>query len=156
MKAPKKITLSATTTNVVGKFSVTIQNLGDHPEVIQSLSDLTNLGTVTIQSLSNCPSFLATMVPPKGTFPMTLAPQKKLNLTFVAHFDCANDPAATAKGVAHNDYRTIVDLAPDTVPSNDTCPRPPNPATGDKGCGNKDPVTKQPGADVFTDVVVKP
>ena len=35
------------------------------------------------------------------------------------------------------------------------CPRPPNPATGDKGCGNKNPATKQLGADVVTDVVVK-
>jgi hypothetical protein len=75
--------------------------------------------------------------------------------------DCANDPEKTTKTEDHNDYQTVAtaDLSAlgevDTGVSNDTCPRPPNPETGDPGCGNKDKATKQLGADVLTDVVVK-
>src|SRR2546427_11980658 len=49
----------------------------------------------------------------------------------------------------------VLDGNVDTPPANDVCPRPPNPATGDKGCGNKDKATDQLGADVKTDVFVK-
>ena len=68
---------------------------------------------------------------------------------------------ATTRTAAHNDYTTVatVDLSVlnevDTNSANATSPRPPNPAVGDPGSGNKDSVTKQLGAPVFTDVVVK-
>jgi len=98
-------------------------------------------------------------VPSNKSFPLSLSPNKKLKLSFQATFDCANDTAATTKTAAHNDFKTTasVDLSAlgevDTASSNDACPRPPN--GSDPGCGNKTS-SGTLGADVFTDVVVKP
>jgi uncharacterized repeat protein (TIGR01451 family) len=160
LKAPKKIKLSEKTPSKVGKFKVTIQNLGPQAETIPDVATLDALVTVEVETLgTNCASFTATLVPPKESFPIDLVPNKKLNLSYQATFDCANDPLATSKTEAHNDYQTVatVDLSAlgevDTTPSNDTCPRPPS--GSDPGCGNKDKATKQLGADVLTDVTIK-
>jgi uncharacterized repeat protein (TIGR01451 family) len=162
LKAPKKIALSAKTASKVGKFIVTIQNLGPETETIPDLAALNELVTVEAETLGTiCASLAPTLVPPRALFPISLAPNEKLTLAFQATFDCANDPLATTRTAAHNDYTTAaaVDLSAlgevDTASANDICPRPPNPATGDPGCSNKDPVIKQHGAPVFTDVVVK-
>jgi hypothetical protein len=84
-------------------------------------------------------------------FPITLAPKKKLNVSYTATIDCPNDPLSD---LGHEDCRTTVTLnhaaldgQADTVPANDICPRPPNPATGDKGCAT--------GLEVRTDVFLK-
>jgi len=90
-----------------------------------------------------------------------LKPNGKLNVFFNVTFstNCVPD---SVKGAGHEDFsytatvdHTALDDNADTVPANDTCPRPPNPSIGDKGCGNKDPVTKQLGAPVQTDVFLK-
>jgi hypothetical protein len=112
-----------------------------------------------VESLGVCPGPVVSVVPPKKGFPILLASKSKLTLQYNVTFDCVNDVVA---GVGHEDYRYTVTVDPtaldshsDTQPSNDVCPRPPNPAIGDKGCGNKDPVTKQLGVDVLTDVIMK-
>jgi uncharacterized repeat protein (TIGR01451 family) len=160
LKAPKKVALSAKTPSKVGKFKVTIQNLGPESETIPDLATLEALVTANVETLgTNCASFVATLVPPNKSFPLIVAPNKKLSLKYQATFDCANDPEKTTKTEDHNDFETmvVIDLSAlgevDTKPSNDTCPRPPN--GSDPGCGNKDKATKQLGAPVFTDVIVK-
>ena len=160
LKAPKKIALSTKTTSKIGKFGVTIQNLGPQTETIPDPVTLGELVSVEIETLgTNCSSFAATLTPPKASFPLTLAPKKKLNLAYTATFDCANDPLASSKTALHNDYRTIVtiDLSAigeaDSTTTNDTCPRPPS--GSDPGCGNKTS-TGALGGDVLIDVSVKP
>jgi len=158
--APTKIKLTARKASKVGKFKVIIQNRGDGAEIIPDFATLANLVTLNVQSLGACP-ITPTLVSPKAGFPRKLGRKKKLTVVFSATFDCANDPLATTKSAAHNDYEATasVDLAAlgeaDIQNANDNCPRPPNPAIGDKGCGSKDPSTKELGAAVFTDVVVK-
>jgi hypothetical protein len=171
LKAPKKIALSATTTSKVGKFSVSIQNRSPHNEVIPDLPTLSNLVSVSVQSLSNCPSFFATPLPPKAPFPITLLPKKKLTIAFTGNFSCANDPLATSSTAAHNDYRNVAHVnhaalpggIADTHTADDDCPHAPLPGgvdpnpdgkIKDGGCGGKNPDGSL-GADVFTDVVVK-
>jgi uncharacterized repeat protein (TIGR01451 family) len=127
LKAPKKITLTATKPSKVGNFKVPIQNLGPQTETTPDLASLTALVTVEVESLgTNCASFAATLLPPAKPFPISIAPNKKLNLSYQATFNCANDPAATTRTAAHNDYRTT--------------------ATVDLGAL---------GADVLTDVTIK-
>lgn len=159
LKAPKKVTLKAGKVPKPAKVAVAIQNLGTITEIIPNLETLNNLVTLNIASLtSTCSVPVATLTPPKS-FPVTLKPKKSLKLTYLVTINCPNDSAA---GIGHEDYRFTVDVdpaaldgSPDTVPANNVCPRPANAVTGDKGCGNKDAVTKQIGADVLTDVVVK-
>jgi len=146
--------------SVTGAFAVTVQNNGSLNEVIPDLTTLQSLVTVSLQSLSNCPSFAATMTQPKASFPITLAPRKKLNLAFTANFssNCINDPLPSSKTAPHADYRTVatVDLAAlsetDTTPANDACPH--NPFGSDKGCGGKSP-TGTLGGDVLVDIILK-
>jgi uncharacterized repeat protein (TIGR01451 family) len=159
LKAPKKINLSAKTPSKVGKFKVTIQNLGPESETIPDLAALTDLVTVNVETLgTNCAGFVATLVPPNKSFPLVMAPNKKFNLSYQATFDCANDPEKTTKTEDHNDYQTVATVylsalgEVDTGVSNDTCPRPPS--VTDPGCGNKTS-TGALGADVLTDVTIK-
>ncbi|HXI85210.1 MAG TPA: choice-of-anchor tandem repeat GloVer-containing protein [Verrucomicrobiae bacterium] len=158
LKAPKKITLSATKPNITGKFAVTIQNNGDATEVIPDLGTLANLVTLNIQSLGACTNPVAMLTTPKFVFPFQLAPKKKLNLAYTTIFSCANNPLATTKTATNNDYQTtaVVDLSAlsetDSTSSNDLCPRPPS--GSDPGCGNKT-LAGTLGGDVLIDVVVK-
>ena len=139
---------------MTGKFAVTIQNNAAHEEIIPDFATLQNLVSVSVQSLSNCPNFAATMTLPKKTFPLTVAPKKKLSLAFTGSFNCVNDPLATSKTAAHNDYQITATASvsalgeTDSVPANNACPH--NPFGTDKGCGGK-----PPGSDVFVDVIVK-
>jgi hypothetical protein len=158
LKAPKKITFKSGVASVTGKFTVSIQNTGAVDEMISSFATLQDLLTVSVQSLSNCPNFTATMTLPKKTFPLTLGPKKKLTLAFTGIFNCVNDPLPSSKTAPHPDFRTVatVDLSvlgeTDTTPTNDDCPRPPS--GSDPGCGNKTPAGTL-GGDVLTDVIVK-
>jgi len=100
-------------------------------------------------------------------FPITLAPKRTLTLKFLVTYDCANDPAATTKTAAHNDYATIatvhheaIDGIADADPADDVCPHDPlgaipgtNGKIVDTGCGGRNP-DHTLGADVLTDVVV--
>jgi hypothetical protein len=150
LKAPKKVTLEAGTPPKPGKYGVSIQNLGPTAEVIPNATVLTQLVQLQIESLGGCAAPVPTLTAPT-VFPITLAPKKKLNVSYTATIDCPNDPLT---GLGHEDYRTTVTLnhaaldgQADTVPANDICPRPPNPATGDKGCAK--------GLEVLTDVFLK-
>src|SRR5262249_45701548 len=78
MTAPKKITLSSKLPSVIGKFSVSIQNLGLFTETIPDLSTLENLVTVTAHSLGACADIQPQLVTPKITFPYALASKKSL------------------------------------------------------------------------------
>lgn len=153
LKAPKTITLSATVTQVTGLAVVTIVNLGDHIETINSYDGLV---TLVAQSLSgNCPDGAVALHngTPNKPLPILLAPRKKLNIAYDVTINCALDPL---KGIDHQDYRVLATVnhpalgtGPDSNPGNDDCPRPPNLLTGDKGCGGKG------GTTVFIDVAVK-
>jgi len=102
-----------------------------------------------VQTLGACPVPAAVLTTPKFSFPVNLAPKKKLNLAYTANFDCANFPLA-----GENDYQIVATVhasalgGTDSVPANDVCPHAP--FGEDKGCGGK-----PPGSDVFTDVIDK-
>ena len=124
--------------------------------------------TVEIQSLppATCPDPVGMLVTP-AKFPITLAPKRTLTLKFLVTYDCANDPAATTKTAAHNDYATIatvhheaIDGIADADPADDVCPHDPlgaipgtNGKIVDTGCGGRNP-DHTLGAYVLTDVVV--
>jgi hypothetical protein len=153
LKAPKKVTLKPGVTPKPGKVQVSIQNLGPTAEVIPSVAVLTNVVQVKIESRGACPSPAITLVAP-ATFPITLAPGKKLKLTYQVAIDCPNDSLPSTSTEDHSDYRYAVtvdraalDGQADTNPGNDDCPRAPSGT--DKGCGGKY------GAEVLTDVVQK-
>lgn len=151
--APKKITFSATVSNVAAKVSVTIQNLDQTITIIPDLGTLADLVEVTAQTLGACPDISPQLVAPAVTFPFAWKPKKKLTLNYTAAFDCVNDPLLTSKTETHSDYRFVATVhataigGTDRVPANDDCPRPANPVTGDKGCDK--------GIEVLTDVFLK-
>jgi uncharacterized repeat protein (TIGR01451 family) len=158
IRAPKKLVFATTNSSVAATIAVSIQNLSPHSETITDLGMLSNLVTVAVQSLGGCPDIVPVVQAPKPAFPVILKPKKKLTVVFRATYNCINDSLPTDKTTAHNDYRTIATVhhaalngKPDSNPVNDVCPRGPNGA--DKGCGNKDPVTKLLGGDVFTDII---
>jgi hypothetical protein len=153
LKAPKKVTLKTGVTPKPAKIQVTVQNLGPAAEVIPNASALTNVAQVTVESRGVCPAPALTLVGP-ASFPVTLAPKKKLKLTYQVTIDCPNDSLPSSQTEDHADYRYTVTLnhaaldgQADANPANDDCPRPPSGT--DKGCGGKY------GADVLTDVVMK-
>ena len=158
----KKISLTESKPSQTKSVKVMIQNHGNHGETITDLNMLTNVVIFTVESLGVCPAPTISLVPVKKGFPVVLAPKKTLTLLYNVTFACANDPLTTTKIADHSDFRYTVtvnaaalDGNTDLQPFNDVCPRPPNPAIGDKGCGSKDPVTKKLGADMLTDVIVK-
>jgi hypothetical protein len=160
VKAPKKVTLSSVTPTKPGRISITIRNLGEQTEVIDDLAELAGLISVQGVSLGACAPPVLEIVPPKA-FPVRLAPKKKLTVRYSTIFGCPNDPLASTKTESHADFQfhvtlnhSALDGQADAQPETDTCPRPPDPLTGDKGCGAKNP-DKTLGAPVVTDVVVK-
>jgi glucose/arabinose dehydrogenase len=161
VKPPKKITLSEKKPSQIKGVKISVQNLGNHTETIGSVDTLTNVVQFAIESLGGCPVPAMSLAPPKKGFPIVLAPKKKLKLVYNVTFDCANDPAKSGKkDPGHEDFRytvsvnhAAIDGQADAEPENDDCPR--GPSGSDKGCGGKDPVTKQLGADILTDVIQK-
>jgi hypothetical protein len=154
IKAPTKITLTAKKPTIIGKATVTIQNLGPLTETITA-ANITNLVDFELQSLSpaTCPSPMPVLVLPKK-LPATLAPKKTLKLNYTITFNCANNPGKGTNDFSYSAtaHAEAFDGSPDTQPSNDVCPR--DPSGTDKGCGNKNP-DKTLGADIFTDVIMK-
>jgi hypothetical protein len=149
LKAPKNINLQGAEPSLTKFASVTIQNLSDHPETITSYAGLVTLIGASLGE--TCPNLAIELVngPPNKALPVVLGPKKKLNIFFNVTYNCANFPA---KGVADFEFTATVNHAAmdgnaDSDPANDICPRPPNPATGDKGCAK--------GLAVRTDVFVK-
>jgi hypothetical protein len=120
---------------------------------------LNNLVQVMVTSLGKCTAPVAVLVTgPPNQAGVVLGAGKKMNVVFDVTFSCANDPAKFDKKTGEGgDYEFTVhvnhaalDGQADTMPANDDCPRDPNPATKDKGCGGKGPE----GA-LLTDVVMK-
>jgi hypothetical protein len=148
VKVPNTINLKAATPALTKQVLVQIQNLSAHEEVIPDFATLSNLVQVTVTSLGECTAPSAVLVAgPPNQIPAVLGPNKKMNIFFDVTFECANFPAKFDKKTGQNaDYEFLVtvnhaalDGQADTNPANDTCPRDPNPATKDKGCGGKGP-----------------
>jgi hypothetical protein len=136
IKVPKTIGLSDKKPSQTKIVTIQIQNLSDHSETIQNLGTFTNLVTLTIQSLGTCPIPATRIEPPKKTFPIVLAPKKKLTLQYNVIFNCANDRfkgdgQADFSYTVHVDH-TVLDGNADTNPSNDECPHAAN--SNDNGC----------------------
>ena len=150
MKVPKSATLSDSRPSITSKAVVTIQNLGPTTETITSVDVLTNLVTFQATSLapSTCPAPVPALVTP-ATFPIVLAPKKKLNLNYTITFDCANSPTKGTPDFSYSAavHHEAIDGTADTAPANDVCPRAPSGT--DKGCGDK------LGNALTTDVVQK-
>lgn len=174
MTAPKSITLSE---RIIGNLTKTrrmaleVQNRSPHEETIPDMAALSNLVTLTVESLGGCPNPILVMLAPKKRFPIILQPKKTLDVVFELTFSCANDRAgSTRKDPGHEDYRYVVtvnhaalDGNPDTHPGDDVCPREPLPggidpnpdgSVKDRGCGARKPDGTL-GADVLSDIIVK-
>jgi uncharacterized repeat protein (TIGR01451 family) len=84
IKAPKTLTLTGTKTNQTKFVRVTIQNRSPHSETIQDLGVLSNLVTLTVQSLdtNQCPDPPAVLLtgPPQRPLPVTLKPKQKFTV----------------------------------------------------------------------------
>lgn len=161
VKVPKTVNLTAAKPSVTKRLIVQIQNLSDHDELISDFDTLGRLLQVTVTSRGECAAPSAVLVAgPPNTIPATLGPGEKMNVFFDVTFtrECMNDPLKFNKRTGEGadfEYTVTVNHAAlygeaDTNPDNDDCPRDPNPATKDKGCGGKGP----DGA-LLTDVVEK-
>ena len=150
VKAPSKVTLSASKPTVTSRLAVTVVNSGTATETIADMGALDALVSVTGTALTgDCVTApVPALVPPKQGTPLTLAPGKKLKLGYAVTFDCAS---ATPAAVEF-EWDVAVDLSElggtDAAPANDTCPRAA--AGDDKGCGGK-PL----GSAIRTDVIQK-
>ena len=146
VKAPGKITLSASKPIVSSRIAVTIENAGTAMETVSDLNELEDLVVVTGTALSgDCPiAPVPALEPPKKGTPVTLAPGKKLKLSYLVSFDCAS----ATPGDVEFGWEGAVALGTDTVTGNDVCPRAPS--GDDKGCGGK-----PTGSPIRTDVTLK-
>ncbi len=162
IKAPKVVALTAKKPSQTKFVRVTIQNRGDHPEMIMDSGVLANLVALELESTgSNCVAPEAELVvgPPQRPLPVTLKPKQKFTAIFTVTYDCANDPL---KGPGHEDFEyyaevhhEAIDGQPDGQPADDDCPHDAiGGAFKDKGCGGKKPDGTR-GEDVLTDVTVK-
>ncbi len=172
MKVPKNINLSAATPALTKRVVVQIQNRSPH---VESVSNFTGLVTVQLHSYSNaCVGLepVATLIVGPPNNPKTLKPKQKMNVFFEVQFT-TNCIPNTAKGLGNEDYSYIARVHHEVLDGNadthsicDVCPRgpltdgdpnpDPNKPLKDKGCGNKDKTTGLLGADVKTDVFLKP
>ena len=155
---PKKITLSSGTPSKTSPIKVKIRNKGPFEETIEDASMLTNLITVTVESMgTDClaPTPVLHADKPQKPFPITLKPGKTLTVYYDVTFDCANDPEKDIPDYRFSAVvnRAAIDGKEDTNPLDDVCPRSGTPPT-DKGCGAKKPDGTL-GGDILTDVVVK-
>ncbi len=150
MKWPKKVTLKGGVMSVTAQVDVTIQNRGDHDETIPSPAALGQAVTLTVQTQGVCPDIAASLAAPAGGFPLTIAPKKKLVVTFDVPVACVNDSLQTKGAALHDDYLLIANVShmtltgnPDDHAADDVCPHAPPPggkdpvapAISDKGCG---------------------
>ena len=167
LKVPKKVTLSSKKPVVLKSVKVAIQNRSPYFETIpdqNTLSSLVSLTVVPESDGSDCSTPVAVLHTgkPQPVLPMTLNPNKKLNVVFDVTFTCAVDPL---KGSGHEDFyyiarvdASMLDGQEDVNPASDVCPRSPVPvvdgAPKDKGCGWK-LAGKILGGPVLSDVVLK-
>jgi hypothetical protein len=156
----KLITLTTAKPSLVKPVKVTFQNRSQHSETITDATMLSNLLTLTIESLGDCAS-PAKIISPRtiANLPRTLKPNQSFTVQFDVTYNCGNDPLkSTVASPGHEDFGYTARVNhgafgnADTTPSNDVCPRPPNPAIGDKAAATLDTTTHQLGAAVLTDV----
>lgn len=177
LKAPKTINLNAATPALTKRVVIQVQNRSAHKETVPNLLTLERLVGVTVEPLGiDCGTATpqaALVQGPPNKVPRTLKRKQKMNVFFDVTFtdDCVPDPLKNTGQADHSDFRfvatvdhTALDGLPDTHSADDNCPRTPlaggvdNEAglnIRDKGCGKKDQVTRQLGADVLTDIVVE-
>jgi hypothetical protein len=167
IKAPKKVTLTTKKPAVVTMVKVTIQNRSAYVETISDQTILANLVNLTVVAQGvggNCSTPVAAFHTgkPQPVLPVTLKPNKTLNIVFDVTFTCAIDPM---KGSGHEDFQYIaqvdasnIDGQEDIDRASDICPRSPIPVVDgskpDKGCGGKLP-SKILGGPVLSDVILK-
>jgi hypothetical protein len=141
LKPPKKVTF-APGPPAAKALKLSLQNLGTATETIESQDELDALVQVEFTQLGamSCAAPAVTLLPPKGGFPFTWAPDKKLSVGLELDWnDCQNDPLQTTKTVNHDDFTLGASLDLDALgetdgdPANDVCPRAPS--GSDKGCG---------------------
>ena len=166
LTVPKSIKLKAGG-SAANRVIVSLQNRSTHPDFISRYDTPVTL-TVTSLGTQSCaaPTPILFESPPNKRLPVTLKPGGTLTISYKVIYNCAND---SAKGPGHEDFSytaavhtETVDGTSDTFPSDDICPRGPQPNTplgtgtiNDKGCGLKNSSTGQLGAPPLTDVVVK-
>jgi len=176
LKAPKTINLKTTKPPVTKRVIVQIQNRSPHPEIISNLTDLVSVTLSNLQDSAGCTPEAVLIPGPPNKLPKTLKSKGKLNVFFEVTYstDCVPDLAKSSRrDPGHEDFsyqahanHAAIDGNADTHTDCDVCPRGPLPGgvdpnpdpthpLKDKGCGNKDPITKLLGADVKTDVVLK-
>ena len=158
VKAPRRAAFAASPESRAAQIKVSLQNLGPHAETIATLDAVRALVTLDVDSLGACPDAEPVLLDEKVArrLPLTWAPRKKLSLAYAVRFDCANDPAKTAKGIAHHDFtlHARVDHTAlgggDAHSADDVCPRAggaarrvldafPDGKIVDRGCGAKRP-----------------
>jgi len=154
VKIKKKVPFSNASQSATTMIGVTVQNAGDHDEMILNAPMLVQMLRVSVLTAGGCPNPAAILIPSsKVKFPFKLAKRKSLTGQFQVAFDCVNDPLATSKKAAHGDFFVIatathsaLDGHPDAVTDDDVCPHPAGP--GFKAC-----LGKGPGSDVILDLV---
>lgn len=158
LSAPRHVKLTVRAPTKTKTIRVVVKNDSAHGEVIPDAAVLADLVRLEPDSLGGCADPVPALVLPKK-FPIVLKSKATRTIKFNVPFACANDPAATTRTAAHDDYRytaivnhAALDGVADGAPDDDVCPRSPL-ASGDKGCGAK--TGKVLGADVLTDVQVK-
>jgi hypothetical protein len=165
VKAPAKISLSAKKPVVHKAIRVTLVNLGEVAERIESRDELTNLLGLEISSPTGCAAPIATVVDPKYALPpypylIGIAPNGgRLSLSVDVAWTCESPFDA---GADNFETRLAVDLEaigvvelPENLGDN-VCPRPPDPLADppDPGCGAKQP-DKTLGGPIVTDITIK-
>lgn len=154
---PKRVTLSAAAPTKTSYLKVKLRNMGPFEETIENAAMLTNLITITVDSLGTCPAPIPILHEgkPQKPFPITIKPGKTVTTYYDVTFDCANDPSKETPDFRFSAAvdRAAIDGKADTNPADDVCPRDSSSAK-DKGCGAKKP-DHTLGGDVTTDVVVK-
>lgn len=154
---PKRVTLSPASPTKTSFLKVKLQNKGPFIEIIEDATILTNLITLTAESLGACPAPLPVLHAgkPQKPFPIAIKPGKTLTVYYDVTFDCANYATKNTPDFRFSAIvnRTAIDDKDDTNPADNACPRPGN-LPKDKGCGARKP-DHTLGGEILTDVVIK-
>lgn len=154
---PKRVVLSAETPSKTSLLKVKLRNRGPFEETIEDAAVLTDLITVTAESLSACPAPTPILheSKPQKLFPITIKPGKTLTVYYDVTFDCPHDATRDTPDFRFSAKvnRAAIDEKEDTNPADDVCPRD-STSPKDKGCGARKPDNTL-GGEILTDVVVK-
>jgi hypothetical protein len=161
VKAPKKIVLTEKRPSVSKAIKLTLENRGEGTESIDP-GELTNLVQIDWTPLPGpnalCSVPATLLQAPKKGFPVRLSPGRKIVLSYLITWSCANDDRQSTKTEDHSDFEVEVSIdsavlggGGDVDPTDDVCPRAAS--SDDKGCGSKTPGGT--GGAIRTDVVRK-